>query len=83
MRRLALTLLVAAGLGWGCASSHKLEIREHDWKGYEPVGGWANYLPPKRDFKPSAARATAFGVMPDASTLSMQSTGLVMPTMGN
>lgn len=80
MRRLALTLLAAAGLGWGCA--HK-DIREHDWKGYEPVGGWANYLPPKRDFEPSPARATAFGVMPDASTLSMQSTGLVMPTMGN
>jgi hypothetical protein len=55
MRRLALILVVASGLGWGCA--HK-EIRENNWQAYEPPGGWANYKPPKRDFVPTPTSST-------------------------
>jgi hypothetical protein len=81
LKRLVLALLLVGGLTTGCASQKASQ--SHDWQTYEPPGGWANYLPPTRDYKPSAARATAFGITPDVSTLSMQPGGLVMPTMGN
>jgi hypothetical protein len=82
MRRLAraaLVLVVAGGLGWGCAG----KVRENNWQAYEPPGGWANYKPPKRDYYPSAANVTAFGITPQISTLSTSPYGAILPATGH
>jgi hypothetical protein len=82
MKKVAVMLGLVLAMVGGCASQKAVQ-REHDWQTYEPVGGWENYIPPRRDYEPSAARATAFGLNPQPSLLPLAPSSVAMPTIGH
>jgi hypothetical protein len=44
---------LAAALVWGCASSSTANAPPHDWRRYEPDGGWAKYVPERSAYEPN------------------------------
>ena len=47
---------LAAG---GCASQGASAIREHDWKHYEPDGGWQAFVPTHAEYEPGTMQAAS------------------------
>ena len=59
-------MLGAAALlacGWlaagGCAAQGSVAIREHDWKHYEPDGGWQTFVPTHGEYEPGTMQAAS------------------------
>jgi hypothetical protein len=49
----AVTTLTLVGVAaWGCASQGNAPAPEHDWRHYEPDGGWQTFEPRQYDVDP-------------------------------
>jgi hypothetical protein len=55
----ALGLGVCASLASGGCASRNVAIREHDWKHYEPDGGWKAFVPTHAEYEPGTMQAAA------------------------
>jgi hypothetical protein len=73
----ALVALAAAGvLAWGCATEGRPGDPPHEWRRYEPDGGWPSYRPEPRTSDVDPTRAALGPTVPF-----MPSTAPVNPAM--